>query len=327
MVAKVSHNITLFSLLLLLTGCFSNENSQAFGTLEREQITFSATANEIIRDLPIREGSLVNIGDVLIQFDTKYQSVIVTKAIAEKAKANAYLQRLMNGERAEDIAASKARVDRAEALLIEAEKSFSRTQELIQKNVISQSEVDSSISNRDSAKAKLTSTEEEFAKLTAGSRPEDIEQAQASLNAASANVMLQNQLLDDLTITATRKGILDSLPYHLGERVPLNSTVAIIQGDSLPYARVYVPAAYRLHFIPNKKVPVYIDGIEKPFVGTIRWVASAPSYTPYYALSESERSRLMYLAEVDLDDSAHELPAGIPIQIELNLDALNEQAK
>ena len=129
---------------------------------------------------------------------------------------------------------------------------------------------------------------------------------------------LQQQKLSELTITATRDGVLDNLPYNLGERVPVNGVVAVIQASRVPYARVYVPASHRVDFVPGKSVSVTVDGVENPISGTVRWVASEPSFTPYYALTEDERSRLMYLAEVDLESSAQRLPSGIPAQIDLS---------
>ena len=173
------------------------------------------------------------------------------------------------------------------------------------------------MAGRDSARAELDSTNEEFAKLTAGSRLEDIEQARAALAAAQADVALEQQKLDELTIIATRDGALDNLPYNLGERVPVNGIVAVIQASQVPYARVYVPSDYRVDFVPGKIVSVFVDGVEQPYQGTVRWVASEPSFTPYYALTEEERSRLMYLAEVDLEQSAAPLPSGLPAQVGL----------
>ncbi|MDF5393591.1 hypothetical protein P3693_26615, partial [Vibrio parahaemolyticus] len=64
-------------------------------------------------------------------------------------------------------------------------------------------------------------------------------------------------------------------------------------------------------------VNVHVDGVDQPYSGTVRWVATEPSFTPYFALTEEERSRLMYLAEVDLQDSAQSLPSGIPAQVDL----------
>ena len=135
--------------------------------------------------------------------------------------------------------------------------------------------------------------------------------------AAKADVALQEQKLAELTITATRDGLLDNLPFNLGERVPANGVVAVIQASRVPYARVYVPAKYRVDFVQGKTVNEHVDGVEQPYSGTVRWVATEPSFTPYFALTEEERSRLMYLAEVDLQDSAQSLPSGIPAQVDL----------
>ncbi|CAH1223681.1 Predicted membrane fusion protein (MFP) component of efflux pump, membrane anchor protein YbhG [Vibrio harveyi] len=303
--------------ITLLTACSKDDGQQALGTLERDRVTFTATSSEIIRALPIKEGSQVTEGEVLVQLDTKNQEAILARAVAEQARADAYLLKLTNGERPEDIAAAQARVARAEAQLTEAQKNYQRKAELERKKLISQSEKDTALAARDSARAELDSSQEEFSKLTTGSRPEDIEQAKAELMAAKADVALQQQKLAELTITATRDGLLDNLPFNLGERVPVNGIVAVIQASRVPYARVYVPATYRVNFIPGKAVQVHVDGVEKPLEGTVRWVATEPSFTPYFALTEEERSRLMYLAEVDLQDSAESLPSGIPAQVDL----------
>ena len=303
--------------LTLLTACSKDDGQQALGTLERDRVTFTATSSEIIRALPIKEGSQVTEGEVLVQLDTKNQEAVLAHALAEQAKADAYLLKLTNGERPEDIAAAQARVARAEAQLVEAQKNYQRKAELVRKKLISQSEKDTALAARDSARAELESSQEEFSKLTAGSRPEDIEQAKAALMAAKADVALQEQKLAELTITATRDGLLDNLPFNLGERVPVNGVVAVIQASRVPYARVYVPANYRVDFVPGKTVSVHVDGVEQPYSGTVRWVATEPSFTPYFALTEEERSRLMYLAEVDLQDSAQSLPSGITAQVDL----------
>ncbi len=62
---------------------------------------------------------------------------------------------------------------------------------------------------------------------------------------------------------------------------------------------------------------MHVDGLDKPINGKLRWIAHEPVFTPYYALNQQERSRLMYLAEVQLPDSAGSLPNGIPAQVVL----------
>lgn len=307
----------LLLLLPLLVACAPDDSSQALGTLERDRVTFSATSNEIIRALPVKEGSQVKIGDVLVRLDTTSQQAMLAQAIAQQAKANAYLTKLTNGERPEDIAVAQAKVTLATAKLTEANKNYRRKAELVSKNLISESEKDTALSTRDSARAELDSAKEEFAKLTAGTRVEDIEQAKAELDAAVANTAVQQQKLDELTIVSTRDGVLDNLPYNLGERVSVGSIVAVVQADNSPFARVYVPEPYRVKLTQGTKLQVHVDGVEQTYQGTVRWIANEPSFTPYYALTENERARLMYLAEIDLSDDAQNLPSGIPAQVDL----------
>jgi HlyD family secretion protein len=252
------------------------------------------------------------------------QQAILARAKANEAKAMAYLLKLNNGERPEDIAAAQANVAQAEALFVETQKSYRRQVELVARKLASQSDLDSALASRDKALAALNSAKEEFSKLTAGSRVEDIEQAKAELDANSAEVALQTQKLAELTIVATRDGILDNLPYNLGERVSINGVVAVMLANRVPYARVYVPAPYRTQFTPGKQVNVYVDGVKNSLTGTVRWVSHEASFTPYYALTENERARLMYLAEVDLEEAAADFPSGVPAQVDLSTFVINE---
>ena len=138
----------LLLLLPLLVACAPDDSSQALGTLERDRVTFSATSNEIIRALPVKEGSQVKIGDVLVRLDTTSQEAMLAQAIAQQAKANAYLTKLTNGERPEDIAVAQAKVTLATAKLTEANKNYRRKAELVSKNLISESEKDTALSAR-----------------------------------------------------------------------------------------------------------------------------------------------------------------------------------
>lgn len=306
----------------LLSACGDRQDaSQALGTLERDRVTLSATSNEIIRQLPVTEGSSVHVGDVLVVLDTAEQQALLDQALARQAQAQAALAKLTHGERAEDIAVARAQLDSTRAQLTEAQQTYRRVAELVSKSLLSQAELDQAKASRDTAQAELASATEQLTKLTAGARIEDIDQARAQLAAAQAEVALQQQKLTRLTVTATRAGILDNLPYHLGERVPNGAVVAVLQSDSAPFARVYVPERVRAHFTPGRSVTVHVDGTPNSYQGTVRWVATEPSFTPYYALTENERARLMFLAEIDLPAAARDLPSGVPAQVDFPQEA------
>jgi HlyD family secretion protein len=47
----------------------------------------------------------------------------------------------------------------------------------------------------------------------------------------------------------------------------------------------------------------------------VRYVASEASFTPYYALTQRDRSRFSYVAEIPLvEEAARELTTGLPVE-------------
>ncbi len=77
---------------------------------------------------------------------------------------------------------------------------------------------------------------------------------------------------------------------------------------------MFVPEPWRSRLQVGDTYPVRIDGIEQTIPGRLRWIATDPSFTPYYALNASDRARLVYMAEFDLLDGS-ELPTGVPAQV------------
>ncbi|MGI2169741.1 HlyD family secretion protein [Shewanella sp. MF05960] len=303
------------SCVIILSGCTPATPDQALGTLERDRVLLRATAAEIITAQPIKKGMNINHGDLLVQFDTHKQAARLAVMQAEVVKAKAYLLKLTNGERPEDIASANSALKSANAAKIEAQKSYQRTASLLAKRLVSEAELDRALALRDQTTAEYDAANDRLTVLIKGVRQEDIFQAQAALDAATANLSYEQQVYSDLSIRATRSGKLDNLPYNIGERVPLSAVVAVIQADAAPYARVYIPEPYAAKLKIGQSLSVTVDGIDNGFNGTLRWISTEPAFTPYYALNQTDRSRLAFLAEVSLDDTASELPTGIPVQV------------
>ncbi len=304
-------------ILISLWGCNNDPENIALGTLERDRIAHTATSNEVIVALPVEQGSMVTKGTVLVRLDDTIQKAQVAKSEAEVAQAKANLEKLQKGAREEEIAAAKANVAGAKATLLESEANYKRLKKLTKKKLASQAELDRSLASRDSGLASLHSMQEQLRALIKGTREEDLRIAQANLQAAIAALAGEQKKLEDLTIKASRDGILDNLPWNLGERVTAGSPLAIVLAGKAPYARVYIAEIYRVKIRVKDKLIVHIDGIEQAIEGSVRWISNEPAFSPYYALNQQERSRLMYLAEVQLPDSAADLPSGIPAQVEM----------
>ena len=79
--------------------------------------------------------------------------------------------------------------------------------------------------------------------------------------------------------------------------------------------RVYVPAQARDHLAPGQPLSIQPDGDMPAFTGTIRHIRPQPAFTPYYALNERDRARLMYLTEISLPVSHADLPSGMTVEV------------
>ncbi len=310
----------LFLLLLtsaLLCACGQPAAPLALGTLERDRLLLKATAAEMITEVPVAEGQSVAAGQLLVQLNPARQQAAVAKAQAAVSSAQAVLEKLQNGSRTEDIAAARAQTLKAQAQYKNAQKTLARSQRLFNQSLLSQSELDAARAKHDSAQASVQFAQEQLLLLSHGSRAEDIQNAQAQLAAALAALSIEQIALQDLSIRASRAGRLDSLPKHLGERTSLGETLAILLDSTAPYARVYVPESARVHLHAGQTLPVAVDGLAEKIPGHLRWISQEPAFTPYYALNSADRSRLVYVAEVQLPDSAQNLPSGVPVQVEL----------
>lgn len=302
---------------ILLAACENRPQNIALGTLERDRIAHTATINEVVVALPVAPGSEVKKGELLVQLDDTLQKALVSKAEAEVAQAEASLEKLRNGARVEEVAAAQANVAQAKATLVENEATYVRAINLIKEKVISQSAFDQALAARDAGRAALQNAQEQLRILTNGTREEDLRAGEAYLAAANAVLASEKKKLADLTILSTRDGILDNLPWNLGERVTTGSPVAIVLAGKAPFARIYVPEPYRVKVRVGEQLVVHVDGLDKTLIGKLRWISTEAAFTPYYALNQEERSRLMYLAEVQLPDSEASLPNGVPAQVEL----------
>jgi HlyD family secretion protein len=152
--------------------------------------------------------------------------------------------------------------------------------------------------------------------LLKGTRIEELDQARESLEQTEAELRQTEISVARLEVRAPRAGVIEALPYKLGERPPAGAAVVVMLAEGAPYARVHVPQPFRARVKAGGAAEVHVDGFEEPFAGEVRYISADAAFTPYYALTQKDRSRLSYLAEVTLTESrAGELPTGIAVQV------------
>jgi HlyD family secretion protein len=287
------------------------------GTLERDRLELTAEAREEIVEVLVTEGERVTQGQLLMRLERSRQQADVAAAAAERERAAQRVAELVRGTREESIREAEARLEGARRNLAIQVTEHDRIEKLVDRALASAADLDRALNARENASAQVAELAAVLDRLLDGVTAEELAQARADLAAAEARLEAQKIVAGRLDIVAPRDGAIDALPYKLGERPPAGAAAVIMLADQAPYARVYVPEPLKARVDTGLAATVTVDGLDGTFAGRVRYVSADAAFTPYYSLTQRDRSRLAFLAEVTLtDDAARTLPSGVSVQVD-----------
>lgn len=307
--------IPLCAAWLWLAAC-SGEGAALLGTLERDRVELVAEAQEPVVEVVVREGEAVAAGQLLLKLDPGAAQKQLERARAVAAQAERRHAELVAGARRETVAEARA-LSEGRAVQAAAEsREYDRIARLVNDGMLPASSLDRQLALRDAAVAEHKAAAQRLAELLRGNRAEVVAQAAAALEAARAQVAELELSVARHAVVAPRAGVVDALPYELGERPPRGAPVVVLLAAGQPYARVFIPEPERAAVTAGRAATVRIDGDDREWRAEVRYVSSEAAFTPYYALNERDRSRLSYLAEVVLtEQEAARLPTGVPVEV------------
>lgn len=302
--------------VILLPACDRGEGEAGIvGQLESDRIEISADVAEPIETVGVREGQAVAAGDLLLQQNRGRIEARIAEAQAALEQSRARLDELVRGPRPELIAAARANVDGARREVEFRNIEYQRALRVFEQQLAARETVDQAKASVDSARASLASLEARLEELLQGTTVEEIRQAESAVARANAQLSL-------LRIDAARHGpvapvagIVDSILLEPGERPAVGQPMIVLLAGEQPYARVYIPESLRVRITPGTVARIFVDGLDEPLDGKVRWVSSEAAFTPYFALTEHDRGRLSYAAKIDLEDFSRRLPDGVPVEV------------
>ncbi len=310
------------ALAIAMTGCDSSGgDTRVVGQLESDRIEITAEVFEPIVEILVKEGQRVTAGDLLLQQDKQRILSRIREIKAALAQSKARLDELVRGPRKEQIAAGRAEVQGATRDLEFRKAEYERAQLVFQRELASPETLDRAKAGLDRAEANLQVQQARLQEMLNGTTIEELAQAQQAVRQFEARLSILQIDLERHAPLAPVDGIVDSRLYEVGERPAIGKPMLILLSGEQPYARVYVPELLRVRLAPGTDARVYVDGLAEPLDGTVRWVSSEAAFTPYFSLTERDRGRLSYIAKVDILNADQRLPDGVPVEVELILDA------
>jgi len=316
--------VMMLAAVAVLSGCNpAGEPNRVVGQLESDRIEIAAYAAESIVEVNVVEGQEVPKGELLLTQDTARIDARLEEAQASLAQSRARLDELTRGPREEQIAAARASVAGAAREVEFRRTEYDRAERLHAQNLASRESVDRARAALDAATAELEVQEARLDELLEGTTVEELRQAGNAVRQVEAQISLLQVEARRHSAFAPVDGVVDSILFEPGERPSIGQPMLIFLSGGQPYARVYVPESIRVAIVPGLPARIFVDGLTQPLPGRVRWVSSEAAFTPYFALTERDRGRLSFAAKVDIDTStdARRLPDGVPVEVEFLLNS------
>jgi HlyD family secretion protein len=181
----------------------------ANGTVEPERlVNVSPKTAGVLKRLAVKEGDFVTEEQAIAYMDDSDLQGQLTQAQGQLAAAKANLQKMLAGNRAEEIAQVQARLNSAQANLRQAEDDLSRNQALHEAGAISRQTYNKASTARDTAQAEVMAAQQALRLSQAGYRQEEIAEASAQVKSAKGALQTIQTQINDTIIRAPFSGII-----------------------------------------------------------------------------------------------------------------------
>jgi HlyD family secretion protein len=272
-------------------------------------------------EVRVIEGDSVHAGDTLALLTQATLPAAVEERRARVAVAQARLADLRRGSRAPELDRAVAELAAAETEADRSARDLVRAEKLVQDGVIPAQEFDRVKSAAEAAARRRDAARATLQLLREGSRADQIQMAEAELASAVASLQGARADLDELAVTSPVSGVVLSRNTDPGEVVPAGTPIVTIGDVSNRWVRVYLPASLVVRLpigSPAEVTPAEPPSrrtAEPPTTGRLQAVNPRAEFTPRAALTEEERSDLLFAARIELVDPPPGLRPGLPVNV------------
>ncbi|MEG8946526.1 HlyD family secretion protein [Rosettibacter firmus] len=306
-------SLYIFSLLFIYNCNNKNENYiEESGTIEATEVTLSSqVAGKVIKILK-DEGDKIFAGDTILIIDQESLLLQLKQAIANRDIAKAQYELLLKGARKEDIKQAEESLKQAEANFILAKNDRDRMESLYQTNSINKRQYEEAITRYEIALAQLNSAKELYNKIKNYARPEEIAQAKANYERASASVEMIEKNIRDCYVISPINGFIVKKFVEVGENVSMMSSLVKISDLSEVKLSIYVSETDLGKVKLGQKAEIRVDSFDKVFNGTVIYISPEAEFTPKNIQTKEERTKLVFEVKIKIQNPDFELKAGMP---------------
>src|SRR6201996_8819395 len=172
------------------------------GEDDATRFDIAARAEGRVKEIPVQRGQNVPTNAVLVRIDNPETVAKLEQMKAAKAVADAQLANILVGTRAETIAARKAEMERAQAALVLAQKTFERARTLTEQGNAPQARLDQATDALHESERAVDQATSAYQQAVNGYTKEERAIAKANVEKADADIQSVQSVIDQLAVYA-----------------------------------------------------------------------------------------------------------------------------
>ena len=282
------------------------------GVVEYDERVIGFELGGRVTAVPVERGQTVALGAPLAQLDDTLERPTRALRAAELAAAQAQARLLRAGARREDLRAAEADIAALVAQEQTQAKQLERERKLQSAGAAPAATLDDMSSQLASTGEKRRALEQRLKALRGGARNDELDAADARVQAAEAMLALVDARLARYALHSPVAGDVTDVHVKTGELVASGSPAITLADLSHPFVDVFVPQGKLQRIALGAAASLRVDGLSEPLSGRIEHVFPRTEFTPRYLFSDSERPNLVVRVRVRVDDPSRRLHAGVP---------------
>ena len=188
-----------------------------YGVMQAKTVDVAAKVTGRVETLPVHEGDTVSAGQLLMTLDIPEVEAKLKEVEALKSAATARQSLVDEGARPQEIRASKAQMQRAQAGQELAQKTFNRVHALYREGLISKQKHDEALAQKKSADELLAAAKEQYDIALTGARTQEKQAATALTTQATGGVEQVESLVKEKNVTSPIASEISRIYVEIGE--------------------------------------------------------------------------------------------------------------
>jgi HlyD family secretion protein len=313
---NISARALIPALVAMLTACTPTPPPPFSGYVEVEPTRIAAPIAGRLTQLAVERGAQVLAGAALFTLEQDSEAAALRESQSRADRATAAARDLSTGQRPDEIAATQAAVDAAQAALAKSDDELKRQRELVGQGFVSPAAIAVAQSARDADAARLRAAQAQLRVARLGGRVEARSAATAEAAAASEVVAQSRWRLAQKTVVAPVSARVDDSYFRVGEWVAAGAAVVALIEPGAIRLRFFVPESRLGEVAVGARVKVGCDGCPAGLHALVSFVATEAEFTPPVIYSRGSREKLVFRVEAKPDAADRlRLRPGQPVDV------------